>query len=230
MIAVTLTAAVAATDQRCRPELPAAFIELMEGSGLPDTSGLLEALASGDPVVAVRLNRGKGASAPLSGSGVAWCPDGYRLDDRPQFTFDPAFHQGLYYVQDPSSMVVGHIVGRLVGDMCCPLCLDACAAPGGKTTSMLGALPAGAFVVANEYVPSRAAVLRDNVMKWDSVSTAVSQGPVKPLGKLREMFDLILADVPCSGEGMMRQDDEAVSQWTPALVGQCASLQRDIVA
>lgn len=210
--------------------MPAAFIELIEGSGLPDTAGLLEALASGDPVVAVRLNRRKTDSEPAGGEPVAWCADGYRLGSRQQFTFDPAFHQGLYYVQDPSSMVIAHIVSRLAGDMASPVCLDACAAPGGKTTAMIGALPDDAFVVANEYVPSRAVALRDNVMKWDSRNAAVAQGPVKPIGKLRDTFDIILTDVPCSGEGMMRKDDEAVAQWTPALVGQCASLQRDIVA
>lgn len=102
--------------------------------------------------------------------------------------------------------------------------------PEGKTTAMIGALPPDALVVANEYVPSRAVALRDNVMKWDARTAVVTQGPVRPLGKLRDTFDIVLADVPCSGEGMMRKDDEAVAQWTPALVGQCASLQRDIVA
>lgn len=108
--------------------------------------------------------------------------------------------------------------------------LDACAAPGGKTTAAIDALPAGSFVLANEFEPARAAVLCQNLMKWGYGNVAVTLGPAQKLRKLPAgSFDVIAADVPCSGEGMMRKDPKAVEQWTPGLVESCARLQFEIV-
>lgn len=127
-------------------------------------------------------------------------------------------------------MFVGHVVRSLSREWAGPIAvLDACAAPGGKTTAVIDALPEGSLVVANEYVPSRAAVLRENVVKWGYPSTVVTRGDTACLARLGETFDLVVADVPCSGEGMMRKDDEAVAQWSMGLVRDCAALQWEIV-
>ncbi len=106
--------------------------------------------------------------------------------------------------------------------------LDACAAPGGKTTAALDVLPAGSLAVANEYVAARASVLRENLAKW-GVPCVVRQGDTSRFAADGAVFDIIAADVPCSGEGMMRKDAKAVEQWTPALVAECAARQRQIV-
>ena len=194
--------------------------------------GLPDELRSGNPSVAIRLNRAKATGLGVDGADrVPWCHEGFYLDRRGAFTFDPAFHQGLYYVQDPSSMIISEAVRRLTADTQEPVAyLDACAAPGGKTTAAIDALPAGSLVVANEFVPARAAVLRDNIVKWGYPAAVVTQGDTSRFRKLSGMFDIVAADVPCSGEGMMRKDDEAVAQWSPALVNRCAELQREIVA
>jgi NOL1/NOP2/fmu family ribosome biogenesis protein len=107
--------------------------------------------------------------------------------------------------------------------------LDLCAAPGGKTTAAVQALPCGSLVVANEIVPPRARVLADNVIRWGNPRCVVTSNAPAQIGKLTHFFDVIAADVPCSGEGMMRKDDEAVAQWSPALVEQCAQRQREIL-
>lgn len=196
---------------------------------IPNPQGLLDALASGSPSVAIRHNRLKGC-APARGTDVVpWCAAGEYLAERPNFTFDPRFHQGLYYVQDPSSMAIGAVIDSL--GLTVPVrYLDACAAPGGKTTAAIDALPAGSFVVANEAEPARAAVLCQNLMKWGYADVAVTLGPAQKLGRLPEgVFDVIAADVPCSGEGMMRKDPKAVEQWSPGLVESCARLQFEIV-
>ena len=108
--------------------------------------------------------------------------------------------------------------------------LDLCAAPGGKTTAAIDALPNGSLVVANEIVPSRARVLCDNVVKWGYPHAVVMNNAPGEVGRLTHFFDVIAADVPCSGEGMMRKDEEAVAQWTPALVQECVARQRTIIA
>ncbi len=197
---------------------------------IPDPQGLLDALSSGNPCVAVRHNRAKSAGPAAGADTVPWCPMGEYLPERRRFTFDPEFHQGVYYVQDPSSMCISAVISSL--GLSAPVAyLDACAAPGGKTTAAIDALPAGSFVVANEYDPGRADALVENLTRWGAPDVAVTVGPTDRLARYgTDTFDIIAADVPCSGEGMMRKDRHAVEQWTPGLVSQCAALQRKIIA
>ncbi|MCM1348217.1 MAG: rRNA cytosine-C5-methyltransferase [Firmicutes bacterium] len=209
---------------------PEALFELLERSGAPWTEALRTALAQ-PPTVAIRLNRRKGVGfSPVGGMPVPWCETGFRLPERPAFTFDPSLHQGRYYVQDPSSMFVEHVVKHLTAGCSGPLTvLDACAAPGGKTTALIDALPPGSLVVANEFVPKRAAVLRENLAKWGYPLIVVTQGDTARFAEMPGSFDIVLADVPCSGEGMMRKEPEAVAQWSEELIDQCVARQREIV-
>ena len=208
-------------------DIPAGFVALMESIGL---GALPEALATGEPEVSVRLNTAKGGAVFDGAEVVPWCPEGLYLPSRPQFTLDPRLHAGAYYVQEAASMFHAHVVRSILPDGCGPLrVLDACAAPGGKTTAVMSALPAGSVTVANEYVPARAAALRENVVRWGDPSVIVTRGDTARLGRMREAFDLIVADVPCSGEGMMRKDPQAAAQWSAGLVRDCAALQREIV-
>lgn len=106
--------------------------------------------------------------------------------------------------------------------------LDSCAAPGGKTTALVAALPSGSAIIANEYDYRRAEILRENVAKWGTPSVAVTRGDTSQFSRLKNTFSLILADMPCSGEGMMRKDSQAAAQWSPRLVEQCAQRQLQI--
>ncbi len=207
--------------------LPEGFMSRFEGLHVPALDALPQALDE-EPSVAVRYNLLKHASPPDGFDAVPWCPEGCYLPSRPQFTLDPALHQGLYYVQDASSMFIAHVVRHLTASGDPVRYLDACAAPGGKTTAAISALPAGSLVVANEYVASRAAVLRENLLKWGAPAV-VTQGDVSRFAADGATFHIIAADVPCSGEGMMRKDEKAVSQWSPGLVEQCVSRQRYIL-
>lgn len=212
-------------------KLPAGFTEEIASYNAECLSNLVETLETTSPELSIRLNRSKGCLPPASADRVPWCDDGIYLDERPAFTFDPALHQGLYYVQDASSMSITQAIKAIcetVGTR--PLTyLDACAAPGGKTTAAIAALPEGSVVLANEYDYSRAAVLAENIAKWGAPNVIVSRGDTSRLAGLRNVFDIIAADVPCSGEGMMRKDAEAVGQWSAALVRECVARQKEIV-
>lgn len=210
--------------------LPEKFVERILGDpDIPNPQGLLDALASGSPSVAVRHNRLKGGKLSEDAAPVPWCALGEYLNERPNFTLDPQFHQGLYYVQDPSSMAIAAVIESL--NLSEPVnYLDACAAPGGKTTAAIDSLPRGSFILANEADPARANVLCQNLMKWGYPDVAVTLGPAQKLARLpHESFDIIAADVPCSGEGMMRKDPKAVEQWSTGLVESCARLQFEII-
>ena len=195
---------------------------------------LLAALAL-PPVTSVRFNpdklhTGQLPSMKYDAKEVPWESNGIYLEQRPRFTFDPMLHQGVYYVQEASSMIVGEAIRRIChinGNR--PMrVLDACAAPGGKTTSILSSLPEDSAVIANEYDAARAQILIENLYKWGNPSVAVTRGNTSRFKKLHGIFDIVLADMPCSGEGMFRKDPEAVAQWSVALVKQCAERQMEI--
>lgn len=194
-----------------------------------EADALLHAIANTAPSVAIRVNDGKGVHLDNSAeSRVPWCATGRYLKERMPFTFDVDFQSGRYYVQDASSMFIHHVISTLVKESV--RYLDLCAAPGGKTTAAISALPEGSTVVANEIVPARARVLHENIVKWGNPRCIVTSNAPSQLGKLKHFFDVVAADVPCSGEGMMRKDAEARNQWSPALVQQCATLQKSIIA
>ena len=207
--------------------LPEAFLEQLRGL-LPDEwERLADAITSSEPSVAVRVNAARGVAVPDGARRVPWCDQGFYTEGRPSFTFDPDWHAGRYYVQDASSMFISHVIRHFVHG---PVrYLDLCAAPGGKTTAAIQALPPQSLVVANEIVPPRARVLADNVIRWGTPRCVVTSNAPTQIGKFTHFFDVIAADVPCSGEGMMRKDAEAVSQWSPDLVTQCALRQREIL-
>lgn len=208
-------------------ELPEKFKEQMAGLGLED---VLHALSNTQPGVSVRLNPLKGGEgcSVATGTPVPWWPDGRILPERPEFTLDPALHQGRYYVQESSSMFTAHAVKALMPQTPI-LAVDMCAAPGGKSTAALDALCTDSFLVANEFVPQRAEILRENLVKWGRTGVAVTRGDTAGVAKaLRGSADLVIADMPCSGEGMMRKSVEARAQWSPGLVRECAALQREI--
>jgi len=208
--------------------LPEEFLTELRSYGDEALRSIADALDT-EPSVAVRFNRGRGLCPSTGAVKVPWCEAGCYLPVRPVFTFDSSMHQGLYYVQDASSMFISCVIGQITLPDMPVRYLDACAAPGGKTTAAIDSLPDGSVVVANEFVASRAAVLRENLAKWGYPLVTVTQGDTSRFSSCGEIFDIIAADVPCSGEGMMRKDPQAVAQWSPALVRQCAERQMEIV-
>ncbi|MDE6333800.1 MAG: rRNA cytosine-C5-methyltransferase [Muribaculaceae bacterium] len=208
------------------------FIEMLGTLGHEAYIQLPRVIADGNPPVSLRLNPAKVMAHIPQGTPVPWHAGGLYLDTRPAFTFDPSLHQGAYYVQDASSMAHAAAVARaaeLIGSTPSPLrYLDACAAPGGKTTAAVDALPHDAFIVANEYDPRRTSVLAENLAKWGAPAL-VTRSDASAIDGLDGFFDIIAADVPCSGEGMMRKDSHALAQWTPALVSECAARQKAII-
>ena len=167
---------------------------------------------------------------------VPWCSEGFYLSGRPQFTFDPLFHAGCYYVQEAASMFITHVLRELSNltphsTLLTPRnALDLCAAPGGKSTAMRTILPEGSILVSNEPIPSRAQILLENITKWGWPDCIVTNNYPRDFRKAKMTFDLILCDVPCSGEGMFRKDPATISEWSLQNVEKCWRLQREIVA
>ena len=187
-----------------------------------------------EPPVSIRLNPLKAQRLEaIGGEPVGWCRDGYYLPCRPNFTMDPLLHAGCYYVQEAASMfldeVVRQVIGKSVnGKSVNGKCLDLCAAPGGKSTLLRAALPAYWTLYSNEPVRQRASILAENVSKWGGEHHIVTSCYPRDYRRAKLLFDLVLCDVPCSGEGMFRKDAATIGEWSPAQVERCAALQRDI--
>ena len=108
--------------------------------------------------------------------------------------------------------------------------LDMCAAPGGKSLAAISSLPEGSWLLSNEPIRTRASILAENVSKWGSPRMSVISNYPKEISKSKMKFDVILCDVPCSGEGMFRKDPQAIKEWSEQNVEKCRLLQREIVA
>ena len=219
--------------------LPEDFVRQMQSLLGDDADAFLQAATQADASVSIRLNRRKASPLPFSDASplpfsdttpVPWCPYGYYLAERPSFTLDPLFHAGAYYVQEASSMFLWMAVQEALRAMQAenrPLkVLDLCAAPGGKSTLLIDALPEGSILVANEIIHSRANILAENLTKWGYPNVIVTEAKPEDIDGT---YDLILTDVPCSGEGMFRKDAQAVSHWNLGNVDMCASRQREIL-
>ena len=200
-----------------------------------------------DAPVSIRVNPAAEAGIMEGAEPVAWCQNGFYLPKRPQFTFDPMLHAGCYYVQEAASMFLDHVLRQLYHPTLNtqhPLFfLDMCAAPGGKSTILLSHLPEGGTLVSNEPNPKRASILSENLQKWllqginslssllvPRSSTFVTNNYPRDFRRAKLNFDLILCDVPCSGEGMFRKDPDSIGEWSAENVEKCWRLQREIVA
>lgn len=210
------------------PNLPSEFIErTRQLMGEAECNALCRALQADEPV-SIRTNTGKNAPAPPQVHPVPWTDNGFYLNRRPAFTFDPLFHAGFYYVQEAASMFIAQAVRRYVNRPV--VMLDLCAAPGGKSTLVRNCLPQGSLLVANEVMRARSQVLAENLIKWGNPEVIVTNNDPADFSRLEERFDVILTDVPCSGEGMFRKDDRAISEWSSEGVELCWKRQRRIVA
>ena len=226
--------------------LPEDFVRLMhEQYGKDTADALCQALSETDPEVSIRLNPRKGQPLVMenvNAEPVPWCPDAYYLSERPAFTFDPLLHAGAYYVQEASSMYIAELVRKAMFNVQCSMsnapiaALDLCAAPGGKSTLLASLLPEGSVLISNEPMPKRAQVLSENMQKWTRLAEGeypvrciVTQNYPADFAAFTDCFDLLVTDVPCSGEGMFRKDEVAIKDWSLENVDLCWHRQREIL-
>jgi len=192
-----------------------------------ESDTLFESLLTPSPS-SVRLNPNKNFHIANT-SNIPWTRYGKYLKERPVYTLDPALHAGAYYVQEPSSMFLEQAIIHSI-DLKQPLTvLDLCAAPGGKSTHLLSLLHPDSLLVSNETIRSRVSILSENIQKWGYANALVTHNDPSYFTSLHGLFDLIVVDAPCSGEGLFRKDNEALQEWSPDNVELCALRQRRIL-
>lgn len=213
-------------------QLPQDFVRSMQALIPHEAESFFTSLNEEAPV-SIRLNPYKFRRNPLCFSQemvvqpVPWSQWGYYLAERPAFTFDPLFHSGYYYVQEASSMFLEYMLRQLVHEPA--VCLDLCASPGGKSAILVSSLPEGSMVVSNEIVRRRAYVLSENLTKFGQPDSLICNNVAEDFSFFPGFFDLVLVDAPCSGEGMFRKDENAVTEWSIKNMQMCSERQKNIL-
>lgn len=170
------------------------------------------------------------AISPYSLEPVPWCPEGFVIVGQAENASEPGKHPyhaaGLYYLQDPSAMAPVEVLDPQPGE----LVLDLSAAPGGKATMIAGRLGGRGVLIANEIHPKRAWELAENLERWGTRNAAVlNETPKRLADHFGAIFDRMLLDAPCSGEGMFRKSEAARRDWNSALPVSCALRQEAIL-
>lgn len=207
--------------------LPQAFLERMEkqlGEEFPQYLASLERPRA----VALRFNplKGETPSLPFVGANVPWEKTGFYYDPESRPGLHPYHEAGVYYLQEASAMAPVSLLGVQPGERV----LDLCAAPGGKSTQIASYLQGQGFLLCNEIIPSRAKILSRNMERLGIANALVTNEHPENLAKhLPGFFDRVLVDAPCSGEGMFRKEEAAVTDWSQETVEMCARRQREIL-
>lgn len=208
-------------------QFPQAFIKREQAHLGDQWNGFKEAHLLAPPV-SIRLNPRK-THQTNEGSPIPWTTHGRYLNERPSFTLDPSFHGGKYYVQEASSMFLEQAFRQHISSTESLMVLDLCSAPGGKSTHLLSMMSEQSLLVSNEVIQSRASVASENIKKWGHCNVVVTNNDPKDFQRLPGLFDVIVVDAPCSGEGLFRKDASALQEWSEDVVALCSRRQRRIL-
>ena len=209
--------------------LPELFLERMKkllGSEFDAFLGAYERPRN----VGLRRNPLKAQSVQLPAafglSPVAWAENGYYYDAGARPGLSPLHEAGAYYLQEPSAMAPAALLDAQPDEHV----LDLCAAPGGKSTQLAAAMRGRGLLVCNEINHKRAKILSSNIERMGIANALVlNEHPQRLEARFAGYFDRVLVDAPCSGEGMFRKEEAAVSDWSPQTVDMCAARQLEIL-
>ena len=210
--------------------LPLAFEERMKRLLGDEYGAFIDSFARPD-VRGMRVNTLKATPSlaeeiGLSTKRIDYTPDGYILDSDVQIGKSAAHHSGAIYMQDPGAMAPVCSVDIPEGARV----IDLCSAPGGKSGQAAARIGEGGFILSNEYVPKRAKITVQNIERLGIKCGVVTNLDTAEIKKMfSSYFDVVIADVPCSGEGMFRKNDEAISEWSEENVKLCAERGREIL-
>ncbi len=207
--------------------LPEAFLNRMKEQLNEEYPAFLESLER-PRAVALRFNplKGEKPTLPFVTDPVPWEPLGYYYDPEARPGLHPYHEAGVYYLQEASAMAPVTLLDPQPGERVC----DLCAAPGGKTTQIAGRMQGKGFLLCNEYNPKRALILSRNVERLGIANAVVTNEHPQNLEKrFAGFFDRVLIDAPCSGEGMFRKEEAAVTDWSSETVQMCARRQAEIL-
>ncbi len=210
---------------------PSLFVARMRAWLGDEAAPFFQAL--GAPETGLRLNPRRGALAelrkrlPWSVTEVPWCPEGVWLQEEGASPGPHPYHTaGVFYVQDPSAMAAAVLLDPRPGEWI----LDLAAAPGGKSTHIAARMGDEGVLVANDPSRRRAPLLAMNLERMGVTQALVTHAsPAQLAEQWPALFDAVLVDAPCSGEGTFAKDPRAVKAWSLRTLARYAARQREIL-
>lgn len=208
---------------------PEEFISRLETQKYLEQVSLVDSLKDPSPV-SIMINPARWNMVPENSTPVPWCDNGFYLNEKPSFTLDPLFHAGCYYPREASGMFLGKVLEKVLPVRVNIKALDLCASPGGKSLQMSDFLSGeNCLLISNEVIKQRTSVLNETITKWGCPNTIITSNDPSAFGRMEGYFDIIVADVPCSGEGMFR-NNIAVEQWSEENANHCSVRQKRIIS
>ena len=207
--------------------LPEAFLDRMKHQLGDEYEAFLHSLER-PRAVALRFNplKGDAPELPFVQQPVPWEPNGFYYDPATRPGLHVYHEAGVYYLQEASAMAPVALLDPQPGERVC----DLCSAPGGKTTQIAGRMMGKGFLLCNEWSPKRAKILSQNIERLGVANALVTNEDTSVLAKrFAGSFDKVLIDAPCSGEGMFRKEEAAVTDWSVETVQMCARRQAEIL-
>ena len=207
--------------------LPQEFLDRVKNQLGEEYPAFLESLER-PRAVALRFNPLKGNAPAMDfvKEPVPWESCGYYYAPEARPGLHPYHEAGVYYLQEASAMSAVALLDPQPGERVC----DLCAAPGGKTTQIAGKMLGEGFLLCNEINPKRAKILSRNIERMGVANALVTgEHPARLAEKYPGFFDRVLIDAPCSGEGMFRKEEAAVTDWSQETVEMCAHRQAEIL-
>ena len=207
--------------------LPQAFLDRIKTQLGEEYPAFLESLER-PRAVALRYNplKGEKPQLPFVREDVPWEKMGFYYDPESRPGLHPYHEAGVYYLQEASAMAPVALLKPQPGERI----LDLCAAPGGKTTQIAGRMAGEGLLICNEINPKRAKILGRNIERMAVANALVlNEHPQNLARKFVGFFDRVLVDAPCSGEGMFRKEEAAVTDWSEETVLMCAARQAEIL-
>ena len=207
--------------------LPEQFLQRMKSQLGEEYEDFLKSLER-PRAVALRFNplKGDAPQLPFVQDPVPWEPRGYYYDPEARPGLHIYHEAGVYYLQEASAMAPVQLLDPRPGEKIC----DLCAAPGGKTTQIAGRMLGEGFLLCNEINPKRAKILSRNIERMGVPNALVTnEHPANLAARFPGFFDRVLVDAPCSGEGMFRKEEAAVTDWSQETVEMCAHRQGEIL-
>lgn len=212
------------------PNLPQQLLNSLTHLKNFDEAAFVEAHQEENKITSIRLNPFKKTALDFElDEVVSWNSQAFYLHQRPSFTLDPLFQAGCYYVQEAGSMFIEYALKQHLDFSQSLKVLDLCGAPGGKSTLINSLLTQESLLVANELIKSRADILVQNLSKWGTSNTIVTNNDPSKYSELDGFFDAIVVDAPCSGSGLFRKQPTAIDEWSEDAVVVCSIRQKKIL-
>ena len=211
---------------------PADFVQIINDLLKGDAPLFWDALDSGSPAHGLRVNPLKTSLEEIKKNlpgmihSLPWSNHGFSLQKAQDLGKHPYHAAGLYYLQEPSAMVPVAVLDPQPGEHV----LDLCAAPGGKTTQIQTRMGNSGILIANDSNPRRVQALSRNLERWGARNSAVlCESPRRISEHLGDIFDRVLVDAPCSGEGRFRSDPGEIKKWSLEFSHRCCQIQDEIL-